>query len=179
MRAEPSMDELLQAVAGGDRSAFRRLYDGAGPRLFGIALRICRDRAMAEDVLQDAFLDFWNRAGGFDPARGRAEAWMVVVLRSRAIDRLRRQRRVPPPADDPAVVEQLADAMPTGDAAVEFMALAACLARLEGERREAILLAYYLGLSRDELARRFAVPVNTMKTWLRRGLAALRECLED
>lgn len=178
MRAEPSMEGLLQAVAQGDRSAFRRLHDRVSPKLFGVALRICRNRTLAEDALQDALVDIWSRAGSFDPVRGRAEAWMVAVLRNRAIDRLRRQSRAPLPADEPEAAEKLSDVTPTGDAAVEFMALAACLGQLQEEIREAVLLAYYLGLSREELARRFAVPVNTMKTRLRRALAALRECLD-
>lgn len=172
---------LLAAVAAADRDAFRALYDRAAPKLFGIALRICKDRELAEDALQDAFVEIWRRAGRFDPARGGADAWMAVIARNRAIDALRRRGAQPGGAAGPETDERLlalADPASPADGGAEYLALVQCLGRLEDREREAVLLAYYAGATRDELAGRYDAPVPTVKTWLRRALAALRACLD-
>ena len=174
-------EPLLLAVAGGDRAALRALYDLAAPKLFGLALRICRDRALAEDAVQEAFLDIWRKAPHFDPARGGGAGWMAVIARNRAIDIVRRQGRAPGwggggEGDDP--LAHLSDPSAPEDGGAEAMALAECLGRLEPQPREMVVLAYVEGLSREELSARFDAPVNTIKTWLRRGLLALRSCLD-
>ena len=178
--APASLEALLGDVATGNRAAFRALYDTASGQLFAVALRVCGDRAMAEDALQDAFTEIWRRAEQFDPARGEGMAWMAIVTRNRSIDLIRRRGRSPDldaPSADEAFVAAIDPRAPP-DGGVDYLALLACLGQLDDTPREAILLAYYRGMTREELAERFDAPVNTVKTWLRRGLARLRACLE-
>jgi len=124
MTADTELDDLLRATATGDRAAFRLLYDRVSPKLFGIAMKICRDQALAEDVLQEVFTDVWRRARN-------------------------------------------------------YLTLVDCLGRLDQRQRDLILRAYYRGDTREDLARAFDTPVNTIKTWLRRGLTTLRSCLDE
>ncbi len=183
MPAPEEIETLIGQVAGGDRSAFRALYRESSAKLFGIALRICRDRAVAEDVLQDAFVEIWRRTGQFAAGRGSGISWLSVIVRSRAIDHLRKRGRVAAretagSAETEALVEAMPDPAQVADGGVEYMALAACLEQLDPAQREQVLLAYYEGHSREELAARYDAPVNTIKTRLRRALAALRTCLD-
>ena len=176
MQSEAEIDDLLLATAAGDRAAFRLLYDRTSPKLFGIAVKICRSRSLAEDVLQEVFTDVWRRARNFDPKRGEAGAWLAVIARNRSVDALRRQGRgilsggVAATAPDPTLA---------GDGGVEYLTLIDCLGRLDERQRDLILRAYYRGDTREELARAYDTPVNTIKTWLRRGLIALRKCLDE
>lgn len=177
---EDDIDEGLRRVAAGDRAAFRALYRVASAKLFGISLRICRDRSVAEEALQETFLDIWRSAGKFDPARGPGMAWMSVIARNRAIDVVRRHRRHGDRrlADDDALLPQLPDPRAATDGGVAHMALVACLEALDPPVRDMVLRAYYLGETREDLAERFDAPVNTVKTWLRRGLQSLKGCLD-
>lgn len=173
-----SLEELVGRVAAQDRDAFRAFYSATAGKLFGLALRMLRDRAAAEDAVQDAFVDIWRQAASFDPARGAAFAWAAVIVRHRAIDALRRDGRNPA-ARNPVEIDEIAPLVaPGGAGTVELMALMRCLGELEPEVQKMILLAYLEGHSREELAESFERPVNTVKTWLRRGLQALRGCLE-
>jgi RNA polymerase sigma-70 factor, ECF subfamily len=173
-----SLDELVGRVAGQDRAAFGALYRASAAKLFALSLRILQDRAAAEDALQDAFVEIWRQAPMFDPARGSAFAWMAVIVRHRAIDALRRNGRNPA-APNPVDLNELAPlAAPESIGSVELMALLRCLGQLQPEVQKLILMAYLEGRSREELAESFERPVNTIKTWLRRGLQALRACLE-
>lgn len=180
MDEKDDLSPLLARVARSDRAAFRQLYDLAAPKLFGIALRISRDRSIAEDVLQDAFTDIWRKAATFDESRGSAKAWLSIVVRNRTIDALRRRSSgvegETQVSDD--AFQALADPASLSAASVDYMALVACLEELEARDREMVLRAYYRGETREELASRFEAPVNTIKTWLRRGLGSLKECLE-
>jgi RNA polymerase sigma-70 factor (ECF subfamily) len=176
---------LLLATAAGDRLAFRSLFDRTGPKLFGICMRICRDRAIAEDAVQDAFVEVWRKAASFDADRGAAAAWMTVIARNKAIDQVRRRGRsvvLASGGDDETnggdLVAAIADPSKPVDGGTEAMALSQCLGQLEALQRELVVLAYCEGLSREELSERFDAPVNTVKTWLRRGLASLKICLE-
>lgn len=180
MSASGEIEDLLRAAARGDRAAFQTLYERASPKLFAIIRRICGDGAMAEDALQDAFLEIWRKAGRFDPARGGGAVWMTVIARSRAIDLVRRRGRglARGEGEGDAALAAVGDPKARADGGVEAMALSQCLARLDDRSREAVLLAYRRGMSREELAAHFDAPVNTVKTWLRRGLANLRACLE-
>ncbi|MEM6972394.1 MAG: sigma-70 family RNA polymerase sigma factor [Pseudomonadota bacterium] len=175
-----ALSALIGAVSDGDERSFAALYEAAGPKLFGITLRITRDRNLAEDALQDAFVHIWQTAGRYDAARGSPMAWLTVIARNRAIDALRRRGRGTAGREigDEALAA-MADPGAATDGGVEVLALARCLERLEAKGQELVLLAYFEGWTREELAERFEAPVNTIKTWLRRGLISLRACLEE
>ena len=183
MSADADLPDLLTAVAKRDRAAFRALYAAQSAKLFAIVLRICRDRAIAEDALQDAFVEVWRKAESFDPARGKAAAWMATIARNRAIDQIRRRGRGPTIGtggdEDQDALAAIPDLSQPKDGGAEMIALAQCLDRMEPRDKEMVLLAYYEGYSREDLSARYDAPVNTIKTWLRRGLIALRGCLEN
>ena len=163
---------LLERGAQGDRDAFRRLYDETSRRLFAIALRMLGDRGLAEDVLQECYMSVWTRAQHFRADRGSAIAWMQAIARNRSIDRLRmlhRRELVP--------LEELA-APPDGAATAESMTLRRCLEELPEAQRRAILLVYYTGMTHEELSERTDAPLGTVKSRVRRGLRALRNCVE-
>jgi RNA polymerase sigma factor (sigma-70 family) len=171
---------LVSAVGRRDRLAFKRLYAVAAPKLFGLILRILRDRAMAEDVLQDVFARVWQSAEGFSPDAGSAMAWLSTIARNRAIDMLR-SKGPPLAAPDEEGTDYYERLAAPGDPEADMTNLAAlrhCLGEIEEPARSCVLLAYYEGYSREELATRFERPVNTIKTWLHRSLAALKTCLE-
>jgi RNA polymerase sigma factor (sigma-70 family) len=173
--------DLIAASARGDRAAFQRLYEATAPKLLGVILRIVRSRAEAEDVLQDAYIRVWKSAGLFSPASGTAFGWIASIVRNRAIDLLRAQgtvRRVQA-GEDEDVLARIADTRDDFAQAADREALRRCLDTVEPKVREMIVLAYCDGYSRDELAGRYASPANTIKTWLHRGLAALRTCLDE
>lgn len=177
--AEETTEALLLGVADRDRACFRALYDRTSAKLFAIVLRICRDRPMAEDALQEVYVDIWRQAGRFDPARGTAGAWTAAIARNRAIDRIRKAGRPGAPGtEDPNdFIEQLPDTADLDEDKAALMTLLDCLGRLEERTRNLILLAYYEGWTREELAARESASVNTVKTWLRRGLMSLRDCI--
>ena len=174
--------ELIHAIARGDESALAALYDRYNSILLGLLLRILHSRVEAEDVLQEVFLQIWQRAANFDETRGRAFTWMVTLARSRAIDRLRslqsRQR-----ADDTA----LRDAPPetTGDAsddvyhAEQREIVRTALAEIPEEQRRTLLLAYFEGLTQSEIAERLNQPLGTVKTRMRSGMNKLRDLLGE
>ncbi|AUH66761.1 sigma-70 family RNA polymerase sigma factor [Paracoccus zhejiangensis] len=172
------LQELLARVALRDRAAFRQLYQIASPKLFGICLRILKDQAEAEDVLQEVFIKIWHNADRYASQVASPQAWMNAVTRNLAIDNLRRRR---PSGGDLDAAERLAEDSPgPEDAAVlrsEGRRIEACLAELEPSRAEALRLAYVEGESYLELAERFGAPLNTIRSWLRRSLIKLRECL--
>lgn len=172
------LQQLLRRIARRDRAAFSALYAQSSAKLFGIALRITRSREAAEDVLQESFVAVWDRASEYDPARGSAMGWMVTIVRHCAIDQLR--RRAARPEGRTAPEEVLASLAVSGgaDSRAELRALQRCLDELDAAPRRAVLLAYCYGLTREELARQLAVPVGTIKSWLRRSLERLRKCLD-
>ena len=170
--------DLLGRVALRDRAAFQQLYRRASPQLFGIGLRILKDRAEAEDVLQEVFVKIWHNADRYAPQVASPLAWMNAMMRNLAIDTLRRRK---PGGGDLDVAELLADDSPgPEDQALmrsEGRRIEACLTELEPARAEAVRLAYVEGESYLELAKRFGAPLNTIRSWLRRSLIKLRECL--
>jgi RNA polymerase sigma-70 factor (ECF subfamily) len=172
---------LLARAAGGDERAFARLYEATSAQLFGIALRIMRERHAAEDVLQDAYVRIWDSASSYAPDKGAALGWMVAILRHRAIDALRR-RRPHLPLDAAPEADAMADANPDpfshAAQGAATRRLIACLDALGGRQKECLVLAYYDGLTQEELAARLAAPLGTVKSWVRRGLLQLKECLE-
>ncbi|WP_072346377.1 sigma-70 family RNA polymerase sigma factor [Devosia enhydra] len=173
------LSQLLSRVALGDRAAFRRLYDLTGAKLFGVALRILRNRAEAEEALQEVYIKIWQRAGRFAGGGASPISWLVAVMRNHCLDRLRGRR---PPAADVDAAYDIADQAPDPEMAAmagdDSAGIARCLAELEPARADAVRGAYLDGLSYEELATRHSVPLNTMRTWLRRSLIRLRECLE-
>lgn len=178
MADEDDLDGLLALVAKRDRNALRAVYARQSTRLFGIAMAILRDRSAAADVIQDAFLKVWQRAGQFDPARGPAGAWLGQVVRNAALDAARaRGREVL--TDDPSLGDGSVEATALDDltTAEDGARLRACLGQLEDKPRQGILLAFVHGMSHPEVAERMAQPLGTVKSWIRRGLLSLRECL--
>lgn len=180
-RSEPG-DELtllMQRVARGDRAAFEAMYRHTSAKLFGIVLRILKRRELAEEVLQETYVKIWNEARRFDPARASAVTWMVAIARNRALDELR--RRQPALLDDTRGVNEPVDPLASPQRRAESNAalarLLACLDQLKADRRAAVSLAYFDGLSRAELADRLGQPVGTIKTWLHRSVKQLKECL--
>ena len=169
---------LIRGVASGEPGALRRLYDAQGPRLFGIAMAILRDRDAAADALHDAMLKVAHRAGQFDPARGGGAAWLGAVARNTALD-LARARGREVPTDDPALgdVAVAPEALDRLDEAQQSGRLRECLAALEARNREGILLAFVHGLSHAQIAARLEMPLGTVKAWIRRGLVRLKGCL--
>jgi RNA polymerase sigma-70 factor (ECF subfamily) len=173
---------MLRAVARGDESAFARVYDRYGPILLGLLLRILRSRPEAEDVLQEVFLQVWQRAGSFDAGRGRAFTWLVTLARSRAIDRLRavdsRERAAQRSADGaPPAAAQVPGAEEEASQAERAEAVRAALAELPEEQRQVLVLAYLEGMSQSEIAAAKGQPLGTVKTRTRTGLRRLSESL--
>lgn len=169
---------LIDAVAKGDHEALRVLYERTAPKLLGILVRIIGDRSLAEDALQEVYVRVWQQAGSYDASVGAPFVWLVAITRHRAIDVVRQasKRRTVFGAED--WLARLADAHDLEDDVMQRQALHRCLGALDPVQRDCLVLAYCEGYSREELAARFERPVNTMKTWLRRGLLALRDCLE-
>lgn len=172
--------DLLARVARQDRTAFTEVYRATSAKLYGILLRICRRRELADEMLQEVYIKVWERAGDFDPARASPITWMATIARNRALDEMR--RRIPVPLDDAPEVLDMADdarlASEWVELAGEVKQLAGCLEGLEPDKAEIIKLAYLSGLSREELAQRFGAPVATIKTWIHRGLRQLKDCLD-
>ncbi len=172
--------DLLRRTATGDRIAFTALYRQTGAKLFGIVRRICASDEPASEALQECYVLIWKNAGSYNPELASPMTWMARIARNKAIDirRLQAERiaslgvefdsEAESPEADPLSVAEIND---------ELRRLKGCLEGLPEEQRGMILLAYYNGLSREELATRFARPVNTVKTLLRRGLAQLKDCL--
>jgi RNA polymerase sigma-70 factor, ECF subfamily len=170
-------DLLLQRCAAGDGVAFRTLYDRWNARLYGIALRITRQPSLAADAMHDAFVQVWEQARRFDPARGSSEAWMIGLVRYRSLDIVRRQTREVPGYEAEEREDESPDALSRLVSTAEGAALQRCLQQLEAERRRLVVMAFVDGLSHSELAERLRVPLGTVKSWIRRSLLSLRECL--
>ena len=180
MTEKAEIETLLAAVARHDRDAFRTLYKTAAPKLFATILRIVRSRPTAEEILQDVFLRIWQNAGSFSPQAGPARAWMNTIARNRAIDVLRQKSFVSMTGtdDDVSLYERVAEDRDREADMINNATLRHCLATIEEPARLCVLLAYYEGYSREELAKRYDRPVNTIKTWLHRSLSTLRACLD-
>jgi RNA polymerase sigma-70 factor (ECF subfamily) len=173
-----SPDMLLEAVARGSELALKRLYALESARLYGVALRIVRRPEIAADVLQDAFVQVWQNAGSFAPERGAAAAWLTGIVRFRALDAVRRHGREVLSGDsalgDTAVEP---DALAKLEADADAKALRRCLETLEENQRRSVLLAFVEGFSHGDIAKRLSAPLGTVKSWIRRGLIALKGCL--
>ena len=170
---------LLGAVARGDETAFERLYEATRAKLYGVLLRILGKPALAEEVMHETYLKVWKMADRFDPATASPITWMVAIARNRAVDIVRKRGDISID-EEPDAPEPAADAPPPlarREMTAELKRLLSCLGRLDSEKQRIVLLAYYSGWSRDQLATKLDIPVNTIKTWLRRSLLEIRECM--
>jgi RNA polymerase sigma-70 factor (ECF subfamily) len=185
--------QLLARTGLGDRAAFARLYERTSGHLFAVVLRIQRDRAQAEDLLQEVYVAVWKAAAGFDAARAQPLTWLTSIARNRAIDSLRRAAAQPrlestTRADDddddarPDAVERAADEGPGPldllGRASEARLLAQCMEHLSPPQRQSVALAFFDGLSHAEVAEHLHEPLGTVKSWVRRALMTLKGCLE-
>jgi RNA polymerase sigma factor (sigma-70 family) len=179
--ARQRLVETLVAVGDEDRSAFRTLYSLTSAKLFGVCLRICGDRQAAEDVLSDVYFTIWKRAGAFEPGRASPISWLATIARNRAIDWRRASGRAPTARIDE--IAEIADERISAEESLlldeRSSQLSLCLDQLDERQRNAIRTAFFDGLTYAELASRDAVPLGTMKSWVRRGLLRLKDCLGD
>jgi len=176
---------LMARVALGDQPAFAELYRQTSSHLYGVAVRILKDGAAAEEVLQEAFVNVWHHAGSFDAARSQPTTWLAAIVRNRCLDQLRRReldtvtmtaddddgKEFDLPSGDPTPVEMLL-------AGAEAQSVRDCVDALDAGQKQAIALAFYQGLSHAELADHMRQPLGTVKSWVRRGLERLKSCLD-
>ncbi len=170
---------LLGAVATGDEAAFERLYLETRAKLYGVLLRILGRRALAEEVMQETYIKVWKMADQFDPAVASPITWMVAIARNRAID-IVRKRGETSIEEEPEAMEVASEEpslLARREMTEQLRRLLSCLGKLDPEKQRIVLLAYYSGWSRDQLAQKLDIPVNTIKTWLRRSLLEIRECM--
>jgi RNA polymerase sigma-70 factor, ECF subfamily len=170
--------EALERTAGGDLAAFKAVYAATSVKLYGVIIRILGRPDLADEVLQEVYVRVWQRAGDFDRKSGSPITWLATIARNRALDEARRgtmrsfdefpELLELPSGDNPAASLEQSE---------ELRRLYACLDALEAEKKEIVLLVYYHGLTREEISARFERPVATVKTWLRRSLAQLKDCL--
>ncbi len=174
-------ENTVEACARGDAQALRALYERESHWLLGVAQRIVRDRDTAHDVLQDAFVAIWQRAGSYQRALGSARGWVYTVVRHKALDEARRAARESPAGDlRDALSEQPDDAgfdSAPASADIDAAALERCLQGLDANKRDCIVSAFVEGLTHDQIATRLAAPLGSVKSWIRRGLMALKACL--
>ena len=187
------LSSLLARASLGDRAAFATLYERTSPHLFAVVLRINRDRALAEDILQDVYVNVWRAAQSFDAAQSQPLTWLTSIARNRAIDSLRRvqtQPQVQPlnasanaEQEDETVYDTAADEAPGPldllTQAADSRALADCMQGLSVLQRQSVALAFYHGLSHVEVAAHLQQPLGTVKSWVRRALLALKSCLQS
>jgi RNA polymerase sigma factor (sigma-70 family) len=177
-------EAALAGCAAGDRQAMRRLYEHEGPRMLGVALRIVRQRALAEDIVHDACVNIWSRAKGYDASRGSARGWIYSVVRHLALNAVRNARRhvdvdeqTTEALEADMSVQAFHDAASSFELNVSLGRLQHCLEALEPARRDCVLHAYVEGCSHGEIAERLGAPLGTVKAWIRRSLTSLRECM--
>lgn len=182
-----SSDRLRQdlaQVALGDRAALRRVYDATSAHLFGIALRILGRRELAEDVLQEAFVNVWQHAGSYQAAQSQPMTWLISIVRNKALDHLRTGQRQTAASLDahPDEAHEIADDAPTPMQlllnAADALAVRACIETIDASPRQCLALAFYQGLSHSEVASHMDAPLGSVKAWIRRGLERLKKCLD-
>jgi len=183
MNSEPdNLNELLEMVANGDESAFSAVYKQVSARLLGIQLRILKDRELAEDALQETFVKVWSNAAQFDSVKANATVWLNSMARNQALDHLRRIRTR---ASVSVVLPELnpdnlaADNRNMQDQLADEQRLSLCLDRIDQESQQCIVGLYCEGFTQDELSKTLERPLGTIKSWIRRGLVSLKECLDE
>lgn len=178
---QDELNRLLQQTGQGDRDAFAQLYRRTSPKLFGVCLRLLRDRNDTEEVLQEIYVTVWRRAASFDASRAGAISWLIALSRNKAIDRLRQHRRTVLVFEDlgDTVDDKEAPATPDSERTDEYRRLQRCLEQLDPQHQRSLREAFFSGATYSELAARSKVPLGTMKSWIRRSLLQLRKCLEQ
>ena len=176
--------ELIQRIANGDQAAFAALYDRLSPILYSMALRMMNDASEAEDVLQDGFVYIWQRANTFDSSRGSPISWAITIVRHKAIDRLRVRLRGERLRERAGACPELASDKDDQSALEPFLRerraqVKSALTQLPGEQREALQLAFFSGLTHQQIAAKIATPLGTVKARIRRGLLQLRQLLQS
>jgi RNA polymerase sigma-70 factor, ECF subfamily len=175
----PDLNALLGAVAVGDEDAFAKLYDAIGPAVYGLARRVVRDPARAEEIAQEVFLSVWQQATRFDPEKGSARTWILTLTHRRAVDVVRQSeassRRDHAAAPNEREFDDVAETVMLRD---EQMQMHRCLETLTSLQHEAVRLAYFNGYTYQEVATLLGTPLPTMKTRMRDGLIRLRDCME-
>ena len=182
--------ELLSRCGLGDRSAFAELYQLTSAPLLGVVLRVQSDRTLAEDVLQEVYVNVWRAAGSFNAAQAQPMTWLTSIARNRAIDSLRRAQAQPqtvsgeadPDSDEDSLLERQPDSaagpLQMLEQAADARSLQSCMQELSAAQRQSLALAFYDGLTHSEVAEHMKQPLGTVKSWVRRGLASLKGCLE-
>ena len=174
----PELGDLLRKVARGDEAAFSTLYDAVSARVFGLARRVLRDPAQAEEVAQEAFVEVWRTASRYDPAKGSATSWIFTIAHRRAVDRVRSEQasadRVRRVATEEVPYDEVVE---EATARLEQQQVRRCMKTLTELQREAITLAYYQGYTYREVAELLEAALPTIKTRMRDGLIRLRDCL--
>jgi len=179
MLTQAELVELLAAVAKRDAAAFERLYEATRAKLYGVLLRILGRPELADEVMQETYFKVWRMADKFNPAIATPITWMVALARNRAIDIVRKKGEISI-EDEPQALEVAAETptpLARREMTEELKRLLSCLGKLDPEKQRIVLLAYYSGWSRDQLAKKLDIPVNTIKTWLRRSLLEIRGCM--
>jgi len=175
------LQSLLAACTLNDKRAFAQLYEMTSGKLYGVVLRILDREEWAQDCLQEAYVKIWNNASSYRPHLAAPMTWMSSIVRNQALDLLRRRRReVLQPEPEKLLEDTAGDAIPLDNLqqTEEGKRLSNCLDQLKSQQRQVIALAYLKGLTHDELASQTGTPLGTIKTWIRRGLAQLKGCLE-
>jgi len=177
--AQARLAGLLAKSALGDRAAFAELYRASSSKLFGVSLRIVRERALAEEALQDSFVNIWNHASDYAQAKSAPTTWMTAIVRNRSLDIVRRTREEPDIDDTLAtnLVDERAAPPREAEARADAHSIRHCLEELDAEQRQTIALAFFHGLTHSELADHLRRPLGTVKTHIRRGLLKLKDCL--
>jgi RNA polymerase sigma factor (sigma-70 family) len=170
---EAQLAAALVRCAAGDRTALQVIYNSEAPRMIGVARRILFRQDLAEEAVHDAFIRIWRGAAGFDPHRGSARGWLYAVVRNRALSIHRNEHRY----DSSSEGAESIDCEVTLSRLPETSALRRCLEQIDRPRRDVVVLAYVHGMSHGELAGRLKVPLGTVKSWVRRSLFALQECM--
>ena len=186
------ISRLLARAGLGDRAAFATLYERTSSHLLGVVLRIQRDRAQAEDILQEVYVNVWRAAQSFDAAQSQPLTWLSSIARNRAIDSLRRTQTQPQfrstitsttDQEETDVYDTVADGAPGPldllSRASDARALSSCMQGLSAQQRQSVALAFFDGLSHAEVAEQMRQPLGTVKSWVRRALMALKSCLES
>ncbi|MBB97442.1 MAG: RNA polymerase subunit sigma [Rhodobacteraceae bacterium] len=177
-RQTPDLAQLIDACAQQDRDAFRNLFDAEAGRLISVAYRILCRRDLAEEAVQEAFIQIWDNAHRYNAGLGSPRAWMNTIVRFRAIDMLRAQKPEDPLPSDTMNSLRDSSAEASWNGLDSDGRLHLCLGEIDDWSRHALLLSYVAGLTQAEIAGRFGKPLGSVKSWMRRGLISLRECLK-